>query len=138
MPEFVMKVDRDRDLYVLWSTVVEAPIFAGDREAMLARLAEDAPYEPVAEFRPKGRLARADECGTSAMYGSPPYDGAFDDTGLIVEQRGWLPRADLGRFVDALLADDPDAAYAALQPFEDEQAEGFWLDWLAAGEGGER
>lgn len=125
MPKFVMKVDRDRDLYVYWSTVVESPVFIGNREEMLAELATEIPrgYVPTEDNSPEARVARADENGTSALYFPPPtpQDGAWDDAGQIVEQRGWLPRADLGRFVDALLADDRDAAYAVLQPFEDEE-----------------
>lgn len=125
MGNIVMKVDRDRDQYVIWSSVVDAPAFIGNRAETATELARDIPrgYAPAAGNSPEDRLARADETGTSAVYGEPPFDGAFDDSGMIVEQRGWLPRADFARFVDAVVADDMDAAYGVLQPFEDDQPE---------------
>lgn len=124
MGNIVMKIDRERDLYVIWSSVVESPAYIGTRAEVAVELERDTPrgYAPLPGNSPEDRLARADATGTSAMYDSPPFDGAFDDSGMIVEQRGWLPRADLGRFVDAVIADDMDAAYGVLQPFEDEVA----------------
>lgn len=119
MGKFVLRV-RDRDLYVEWSTVVDNAINAGDRTEMLAHLTDGIPagYAPLPGNSPEDRLARADETGTSMRSG----DGAWDSN-LMVGQNGTLRRADLGRFVDALLADDTATAYALLTPFEDEPYE---------------
>lgn len=121
MGRIVLKVDRDRDLYVEWSGIVESLTFIGSRSEMLAYLHRDAPdgYTPGSGNSPENRLRRADQTGTSALYpADPPYYGAWDDTGFIVEQRGCLPRGDLGRFVDLVLADDMTAAYRVLRALE--------------------
>jgi hypothetical protein len=126
MPTFVMKVARDRDLYVGWSTVVENLVWAGTRAEALAVLARDIPvgYEPKPGNSPEDRLQRADETGTSACwYDTDPQDGAWDDPVQIVEQRGLLRRADLARYVDLYTAGDAEGAFALLKVFEDEAAD---------------
>lgn len=123
MGSFIIKAARDRDLYMEWSTIVDGPTFIGTRAEILAHL-ERAPDRRPADV-PEVRVRRADETGTSAKPDphapgySGPLDGAWDDTGLIVEQRGWLPRARFAEFLDAYLA-DPEKAYALLDPFDDE------------------
>lgn len=126
MPTFVMKVSRDRDQYIGWSTVVESIVWiANDRTKALEILARDTPrgYLPEAGHTPHERLCRADETGTSALYPRRgPFDGAWEDQYQIVEQRGLLARADLPAFVDAFEADDMERAYRLLRPFEDDAA----------------
>lgn len=115
MGSFIMKAAKDRDLYCEWSSIVESPTFIGDREATRKRFGE-------------ARVARADEHGTSALgffssgdYPPSELDGAWEDTGFVVEQRGWLPRARVPEFLEALLGDDQEKAYALLDPFEDDE-----------------
>ena len=123
MPKFVMKVDKDRDLYVEWSTVVDNWTFAGDRDEMLEHLqmAEPRGYTADPGNRPEDRLQRADDNGTSALFPrSGPFDGAWDDNVLMIEQRGLLAREDLGRYLDTWDSSGEDAAYALLRPFDDE------------------
>lgn len=123
MGMYIIKATRDRDLFVEWSSIVEAPTFIGTRAEILAHL--DRAPEPWRGDSPDARVVRAEETGTS-MKRDPmapgyvgPLDGAWDDSGQIVEQRGWLPRARLAEFLDAYLA-DPEKAYALLDPFEDD------------------
>lgn len=119
MPRLVLKAAPDRDLYIEWSTVVEQAVAIGTREQMAAYLAGNADSADSVEER----LRRCDETGTSAMWSpQPPLEGAWDDTGLIVEQTGVLRRSDMAAYADALLADDRQAAFALLQPFEDEES----------------
>lgn len=123
MPHFVMKVDREQDLYVEWSTVVDDILYIGTRAWMLEHLTNEIPagYTPQQGNSPEDRLARADEVGTTAKwYEPPPYNGAYDDTGMIVQQLGFLARGDLGKYVAAHLAGDVVAAHALLAPFEDD------------------
>jgi hypothetical protein len=122
MGQILIKPVRDRDEYVLWSTVVEAPIACGDREEMLAELLEEwhrdhrRDVPPAGLAAPERRLERADRYGSSAL------DGFFrwDDESLIYEQRGLLARKDL--YYAALLAcDERDSeVWDLLTPFEDE------------------
>lgn len=111
MPRFLMKVAPDRDAYVEWSTVVEAPTAIGSRAAFVAELGEE-------------RLAWTDAQGTSAQWFEwlPPtqQDGGWDDRGQIYQQRGFLPRARLADLYDLLDA-DPNAEVPDewLEPFED-------------------
>jgi hypothetical protein len=112
MPSYIVKPDRGEDFYVIWSTVVEAPLAFGDR-AYLQTLTH---HETAPE-----RFARADERGSSAMWPSTndPYLG-YSSKGMIYEQRGWLPRGNL-KAACALLGEDERADIGALlEPFEDE------------------
>ena len=111
MPSYVVKCDPNRDEYVYWSDIVEAPHLIGTRSevrAYLARIGE-AGEDPAARFE------RADRTGTSALPGF--YD--WSDEGFIVEQRGFLPRSRLADFARQQMADDQ-ARYDLLEPFDDD------------------
>ena len=99
MPRFIIKVSPDRDAYVEWSTVVDAPVSVGNRAAYAAEHGED-------------RLRRTDEAGTSARYFDwllpEEQAGGWVDPYLICEGAGTLPRERLGDVFDLLVA-DPDA-----------------------------
>jgi hypothetical protein len=123
MPSYVIKPDRDMDLYAGWSTVVDNLTWAGTRAEALVILARDIPhgYDPKPGNSPEDRIARCDSNGTTALWPETGgYFGGWDDDALMVEQRGMLPRADLARFVAALIDDDEDTAYALVRPFEDD------------------
>jgi hypothetical protein len=95
MPSYIVKAHPDRDLYVEWSTVVDAPIRWGR--------ASDFP-PPI----PADRKARADSRGTSSIDGF--YD--WDQKTLIVANMGdgdfyQLPRSDIDNFL-SVLEDDPE------------------------------
>jgi hypothetical protein len=128
MPSFILKVTPDRDLYVKWSTIVENMTRSGTRAEFLEHLAAVQPDlldDPG--HCPEARLARADAYGTSAL--THPPDGGWDDKSLIVDQRGILPRADLEAYVDAIVADNFNKAYALLVPFEDDVPLGPVTPW---------
>lgn len=120
----IIKAAKDLDLYCEWSSIVDAPTFVGTRAATLAYLTEE--YGNTTQVdTPEVWLARADAAGTSAIEDphapgyTGPLTGAWDDTGFIVEQRGWLPRASLARFLQLILDDDVvAAAYALLEPLD--------------------
>lgn len=122
MGRFIFKADRDCDLFVEWSTIVEAPTFIGPRAEILDYLTGRADVDQGDP--PEVRIRRAEETGTSALRDpmapgyTGPLDGAWDDAGEVVEQRGWLPRARMAEFLDAYLL-DPEKAYALLEPFDD-------------------
>jgi hypothetical protein len=114
MPRIVIKPERDLDLYVGWSTIVEAPVWHGPRDEVLGYLAAEAiryPSDPAED-----RLARADRTGTSAYDG----DGGWDDEGFIYEQRGWLPRRHLAEMCRLLEAGNDAGVWDLLEPFDDE------------------
>lgn len=118
MPTIILKADPHVDLYVGWSSVVEAPVFVGTRAEALAYFAGRG-SEPVG-----ARLDRADRTGTSALWGDPPREGAWEDSGLIYMQQARLPRANLlalaQRYRDATT---PHLDVAdLLTPFEDEES----------------
>lgn len=129
MPTFVYKEAPDVDFYIGWSTVVEAPVFAGTRTEVLERLTqqsdpwlrEDAPHHP------EQRMKRCDETGTTAMTGfttaegkTYPADGAWDDTGEIYEQRGTVKRADLFVLARRQAEDENADVSDLIEPFEHE------------------
>lgn len=97
MPRFIVKVAPDRDAYLEWSTVVDAPVSVGVRDAFVAEYGEE-------------RVARADVAGTSARYFHwlPPVEqaGGWGDPGLLCGGFRVLPRARLGDVFDAVMADE--------------------------------
>lgn len=101
----LVKAAPDRDLYIGWSNVVEAPTGIWTRA------------EAEAYGFPPSRLDRADRTGTSSMV---PGSGQWDDIGFIAEQRGWLRRDRIADYAQALLADNENAAWDLLEPFEGE------------------
>lgn len=116
MPSYVIKCDRDSDRYVYWSTIVEAPHMHGTREQVARYLLFfDANGSSAAVEQ---RMARADRNGTSSL--DRFYD--WDDSSLIMEQRGLLPRERLWEFCEIYFSDDPDRQdkwLDLLEPFED-------------------
>lgn len=108
MPSFILKTAPDENLYVEWSTIVDAPISWGSREQMKSwGVGED-------------RLARADQYGTSMCDPALPFDQqwfGWSDDGMIYDQQGWLPRHRLGDLV-VRLSHEEDVS-DLLEPFED-------------------
>lgn len=122
MPVFIMKVNESDDWYCEWSTIVDNVHCDGTRAEMLAHLHSQEPpaRQAFPGSTPEDRLTRADETGTSAMFFSPPFEGAWSDPTLMVEQRGMLPRDRLGDYLQAHFAGDRAAEDALLVPFEDD------------------
>jgi hypothetical protein len=136
MGKIIMKEAPDVDFYVEWSSVVEAPTFAGTRAEMLAHiqrdsdpwLREDAPHHP------EQRLRRVDETGTSSLWvtkaseESPsfaahgyPEEGSWADNGQIYQQQGFCPRDRLFELTRRVMrGDDPTDL---LEPFDDDAQE---------------
>lgn len=126
MPHIVIKPEPGRDLYVIWSTLVDGPIAWGDRAETLVYLTEEwqrnHPALALSDITdPAARLDRADANGTSAA-GGYAFFGRWDDTHLMYQQRGLLPRGSLGRLCELLLGDPVDdvAVKALLEPIEGE------------------
>lgn len=121
MGHILIKPVPDRDEYVYWSTIVEAPIAFGSRAEVLADFTEEwirdhGDIPPQGWGAPEARLARADKYGSSAM------DGFFrwDETELIFEQRGLLARRDLYRAAGLLYEERDSEVWDMMTPFEDE------------------
>ena len=83
--DFVIKPDPALDFYILWSTIVDAPVLWGSRTKMLA---VDKYYNIHNE-----RLDRTDERGTSSL-GDPPWYG-WDHEKFVFEGYGLIKRSDL-------------------------------------------
>lgn len=128
MPQFVYKEAPDVDYYVLWSSVVDAPTFTGNRAEMLADLknAEDKWLRDDAPHKAENRLARADETGTSSLWvehegmrDQYPEDGSWEDDHYIYRQDGSLTRAGLFELCHRTDADEDADVSDLLTPFED-------------------
>jgi hypothetical protein len=109
MGRYIIKPEKDRDLYIEWSTIVDSPIWWGTRQEF-----SDEGFE-------EERLDRADRLGSSSMVGS----SRWDDAGEIVNNVGpvtlWVKREDLIPFVESLDGDKYDPRYASiLRDDEDE------------------
>lgn len=99
---FIIKPERDRDLYVRWDEIAGEPAWIGTS----------------AQARAKGchllRLQRADKAGTSGMVAE------WDDDGINVAALGVLPRDRIAAYAVAWCDGRRDEARAMLEPFEDE------------------
>lgn len=120
----IYKEAADVDYYVEWSSIVEAPIFGGTRDEMLAHLWETDQRKPeyimeIDPSHPETRLKRVDKYGTSALWGNP-RDGGWGTSGEIYMQRGWCPRANVFTLTRRLVEDEAADVTDLLEPFEDE------------------
>src|SRR5207237_190893 len=84
MGDFVVKVDPERDAYLVISNNSDQVIAFGDRESIIEDLFEmdDRKRERIPEWdhgHPANRIARADQWGSSSMMG----DGRWDDESLL-------------------------------------------------------
>ena len=102
----LVKTAPDKDQYVLWSTACDMPGGVFSRET-----AREYGF-------PQSKVDHADEHGSSSRIG----DGAWDDKGWVAEQRGWLRRDLIGDYAVEYLYGDREAAFALLEPFDDEPA----------------
>lgn len=112
MSSYIVRPDRAEDWYTVWSDSVDAPLAWGTRAELEAEAHPDDRLTPE-------RFARADEHGSSAMFGSPVIYG-WGQEGWIYEQRGVLPRRNLRAACERLAADEHDPITDLLEPFEDE------------------
>lgn len=122
MPKFVIKADKEHDLYVGWSTVVDAPTHWGTKEEMLHSTVKALDVGFINKFEYEQecqRYDRADETGTSFFTGEGGWgdqlwlrwswvDGDLKETGSY-----FLPRDKLYEF---LINEDN----SVLRPIEDD------------------
>lgn len=110
MPRYIIKPSQDEDVYVEWSTIVDAPVSRTMTRA-----------EAVAAHSEE-RIARADESGHSCLWTRAPF---WDRTVIVMEvqpcPRGTIRHADAGRFTDALIAEDYETAGSYITPFDDDE-----------------
>lgn len=123
MPAFIVKLDREHDEYITWSTVVDAPT---SEVLSKAKARQRLPlYYPRIADGLDAALDRAEEIGTSVngRIGAH-FEGAFDDDGFVVynvsgvEGGSWLPRANLREFAHAHDAEDWERCAALVEPPE--------------------
>jgi hypothetical protein len=99
----LIKCRPEDDFYVAWSDNTESPHWYGTRA------------EAAAHGYTQDRIARADQNGTSSL----PGFYAWGDSGMVAEQRGFLPRRYLRAYVLLYDAGRMQAAFDLLEPFDD-------------------
>lgn len=104
MTSTIIKVDPEVDLYAQFESITESFVQWGPRSFLMTR-------GVAAE-----RLDRADEYGSSALWGGHRWD---DDV-LIYQQQGILRRANMTEALDRLERDDQADIRDLLDPFDDE------------------
>lgn len=137
MPTIVMKESPESDYYIGWSSVVDAPVFGGNRAEVLEYLTrstdpylrEDAPHHPLR------RLERADETGTTSLWvttanaESPAFaahghveQGCWEDESAIYHQEGVVSRANMFVLARRIFVDGDADVSDLLTPFEDDES----------------
>jgi hypothetical protein len=89
----VIKPARDRDEYVVWSTVTESPHGYGDRAQVVELLRAGIRGSDEDRQDPETPVRNAHHWGSSARGGWT--EGHWDDDFFIFKQVGTLPRAHL-------------------------------------------
>lgn len=119
MPSVVIKPCRDRDEYVVWSTVTESPHGYGDRTEMAELLRGGIRRNDEQDRRnPEPALARADRYGSSAH---PEWgEGHWGDDCWIYHQAGILRRSGLYRAAVLQCEGRERDILDLLEPFDDE------------------
>ncbi len=121
MGQAIIRTAPGRDLYLVWSSIVDAPVAVGTRTEMVEYARREWRLE---EERAEAAVVRADELGTSDRT----FDtGGWEDEELPVfngwnlEPGWWYVRRDrLVEFAEAILRDDDAAVTALLHCSEDE------------------
>lgn len=107
MPRFIIKPDRELDLYVDWSTIVDAPCMWGTREEMLAA---GVTLE---------RLDRAEATGSSCA-GEIADLYSWSHQMFMYLQEGVLSRTRMAELLDRLSVDRDADVSDLLAPFDDD------------------
>lgn len=111
MGRCILKVNRDEDYYVVWSSVVDYWIFAGTRKHIVEYWKEEYGRQGMEGL--ERMMERADEWGSSAMR----QFGHWEDELLWLGPRGQVRRSDLEAFVEAY--DNDHALRSLIIPHED-------------------
>ena len=117
MPRFILKCDPDIDMYLEWSTVVDAPTAVGTRaqfETLLSTPRHGWFFDKEEEI--KKRLDRTDIAGTSTLN-----DGDWKDKGFIYKGQAWIPRKNLLAYAYMLLKDENAEPVGLLEPLEEDK-----------------
>lgn len=123
MGHTLVKPSPDADMYVIWSTVTDCPIFYGDRAETFQELGgyipPGRPCDTCGHWvserdTPSSRLRAAD------AHGSDTRHYGWDKTEFFYRQAGMLARADLTKAVDLLAAGRDELVLDLLTPYEDE------------------
>ena len=116
MGRMIIKVKKDEDLYMQWSSVVDNAVFTGSADELVHEYGEEA----------LSWIGRANKFGSSSRPSSPSGPGCWEDDGLIVtnvdtREDGsffWLPRDRFAGYARLLNTDETTAAEALLIPLE--------------------
>ncbi len=132
MGRFITKTAKDQDLYIEWSTIVDAPtaVFESTEDLRKYLIRE---YGAMDTVRVDRTIAHTQETGSSVMGWAV---GTWDDDMLVVMEgapprpsgghRWYLPRECQTAYARALLAGDPNGANDQLlliQVDDDEELE---------------
>lgn len=131
MGQQIIKVEKELDLYIVWSSVVESPLYVGSTEEVASYLMQPTKNSMGTHINSRayvdGVLDRATRYGSS---GYEPFGCTWDDAGEIFEQRGFLPRKNLKAFAEIFLETENgnlndeqwSRLMALLEPFDGETA----------------
>jgi hypothetical protein len=90
MGSIVVKPERYEDLYIIWSSIVEAPTYWGSR----SELVREGPLWLKMEY-----FDRADACSSSSQIFPESWE---EDWGLIFMQSGFIRRSRMKALVEVM------------------------------------
>lgn len=113
VPQLLLKVRRDLDLYVVWSLESDWPDRWGTREALAGGLIGEHQFATADD---RGVAIIGDQQGDSSWAVGGEWDSPY---GLNLGEGGVLLRGDLARALDLLEEDPEDTLTDVLSPFPD-------------------
>lgn len=116
MSTYLIRTAPDADVYVVWSTVIDGPVYAGTRVEVYDHLLNQAVQRAKPEVLSDLQLAA--EAGTSIQYVLPGEScppGAWADDNLQYGGDRQLPRAKLHEFIELWMQDKDETAEALLE-----------------------
>jgi hypothetical protein len=119
MGNFLLRTTPNSEVFVVWSSIVDSPLFAGTRTEIEDYLIDEAVQRARIQIR--NDLKIATETGSSValkLPGQPAPTGSWNDDGIQYGARKWLPRKQLGKFIALWMDEKYDSAKKLLEDLD--------------------
>lgn len=113
MGRIIIKTAPDRDQYLVWSSIVDAPVAGGTRQEVLDYYRNEASNRDM--YLVEELLKRADRTGSSSQMGF----GTWEDGDMHYANTGILPRSKQAILADMLELDPNADATPLLELFDE-------------------
>jgi len=119
MGRMIVKPNREKNLYVLWSSITDTPLMWGKRRHFLKWAKDPANWDVLSPDQIEAMLDRADATSSSSRIFPESWD---EDFSIIYAGYGYIMNSEQEKLLEVLELKDVDTddprALALLHPFE--------------------